>query len=221
MSQIQLPGYFNPRQDESEEWRRGFPGYWPKRPVDNRGRLKEIYQTELGREADKEGLDYWANQLETGNQTIDQFKKNIRDSDEGRTRFIKNTYMDLLGREGDAEGMAYWDNELKSGKSRDQIQESIISSDEARKYRANDKGRGARPPKEFGGQDRPPKGRPIGDDQLDPGELKGGTGSDKDDLVDTNISGEDADVQAICNAAWTTQVKADYRALLIAQKNSP
>ena len=174
MSQIQLPGYFNPRQDESEEWRRGFPGYWPKRPVDNRGRLKEIYETELGREADKEGLDYWANQLETGNQTIDQIKKNIQDSDEGRTRFIKNTYMDLLGREGDAEGMAYWDNDLKSGKSRDQIQESIFSSDESRKYRANDKGRGARPPKEFGGQDRAPKGRPIGDDQLDPGKLKGG-----------------------------------------------
>ena len=174
MSQIQLPGYFNPRQDESQVWPGEFPGYWPKRPVDNRGRLKEIYQTELGREADKEGLDYWANQLETGNQTIDQIKKNIQDSDEGRTRFIKNTYMDLLGREGDAEGMAYWDNELKSGKSRDQIQESIFSSDEARKYRANDKGKGARPPKEFGGQDRPPKGRPIGDDQLDPGKLKGG-----------------------------------------------
>ena len=39
-----------------------------------------------------------------------------------------------------------------------------------------------------------------------------------DNLVDTNISGEDADVQAICNAAWTTQVKADYKAFLIANK---
>jgi len=39
-----------------------------------------------------------------------------------------------------------------------------------------------------------------------------------DNLVDTNISGEDADVQAICNAAWTTQVKADFKAFLIAQK---
>ena len=39
-----------------------------------------------------------------------------------------------------------------------------------------------------------------------------------DNLVETNISGEDADVQAICNAAWTTQVKADYRAFLIANK---
>ena len=39
-------------------------------------------------------------------------------------------------------------------------------------------------------------------------------------LVDTDISGEDADVQAICNAAWTTQVKADYKAFLIANKPS-
>ena len=41
-----------------------------------------------------------------------------------------------------------------------------------------------------------------------------------DNLVETNISGEDADVQAICNAAWTTQVKADYKAFLIANKPS-
>ena len=41
-----------------------------------------------------------------------------------------------------------------------------------------------------------------------------------DNLVATNISGEDADVQAICNAAWTTQVKADYKAFLIANKPS-
>ena len=39
-----------------------------------------------------------------------------------------------------------------------------------------------------------------------------------DNLVDTDVSGEDADVQAICNAAWTTQVKADYKAFLIANK---
>ena len=55
---------------------------------------------------------------------------------------------------------------------------------------------------------------------LNPGTLKGGTESDKDDLVLTDISGEDADVQAICNAAWTTQVKADYKAFLIANKDA-
>ena len=50
--------------------------------------------------------------------------------------------------------------------------------------------------------------------------LTPGTLNASDDLVDTNISGEDADVQAICNAAWTTQVKADYKAFLIANKSS-
>ena len=50
---------------------------------------------------------------------------------------------------------------------------------------------------------------------LVPGELDA-----SDNLVDTDISGEDADVQAICNAAWTTQVKADYKAFLIANKPS-
>ena len=57
---------------------------------------------------------------------------------------------------------------------------------------------------------------------LTPGALKGGykadgttPADDANDLVDRDISGESADVQAICNAAWTTQVKADYRTFLI------
>lgn len=47
-----------------------------------------------------------------------------------------------------------------------------------------------------------------------------GTLDASDNLVETDISGEDADVQAICNAAWTAQVKTDYKAYLIAQKSS-
>ena len=50
--------------------------------------------------------------------------------------------------------------------------------------------------------------------------LQPGTLDASDNLVDTDISGEDADVQAICNAAWTTQVKADFKAHLIANKTS-
>ena len=41
-----------------------------------------------------------------------------------------------------------------------------------------------------------------------------------DNLVDTDISGEDADVQAICNAAWTSQVKTDFKDFLIANKTT-
>ena len=34
-------------------------------------------------------------------------------------------------------------------------------------------------------------------------------------LTDTNISSEDAGVQAICNAVWTSSVKEAYRAHLV------
>ncbi len=47
-----------------------------------------------------------------------------------------------------------------------------------------------------------------------------GTLDASDNLVDTNISSEDADVQAICNAAWTTQVKTDFTAFLVSTKPS-
>ena len=47
-----------------------------------------------------------------------------------------------------------------------------------------------------------------------------GTLDASDNLVATDISGEDADVQAICNAAWTDQVKTDFTAFLVANKPS-
>ena len=50
--------------------------------------------------------------------------------------------------------------------------------------------------------------------------LTPGTLDASDNLVDTDLSSEDADVKAIAEAAWTTQVKADYKAFLIANKPS-
>ena len=55
---------------------------------------------------------------------------------------------------------------------------------------------------------------------LVPGTLKGGDGADKDDLVNTDLSGEDDDVKRIAEAAWTSQVKTDYTAFLVANKPS-
>ena len=49
--------------------------------------------------------------------------------------------------------------------------------------------------------------------------LECGTLDDSNNLVDTDISAEPAEVQAICNAAWTTTVKDAYKAYLIAQKS--
>ena len=43
-----------------------------------------------------------------------------------------------------------------------------------------------------------------------------GTLGESDALVDTDLSGEDADVQAICTAAWTDAVKEAWRLKLVA-----
>ena len=48
--------------------------------------------------------------------------------------------------------------------------------------------------------------------------LMPGSVDDSDNWTDTDISGEDADVQAICNAAWTQSVKDAYKAHLIANR---
>ena len=39
-----------------------------------------------------------------------------------------------------------------------------------------------------------------------------------DNLVDTDLSAEPAEVVAICNAVWTTDVKAAWKAKLVADK---
>jgi len=48
---------------------------------------------------------------------------------------------------------------------------------------------------------------------LTPGSL-----NDSDTLVNTNISGEDSAVQAVCNAVWIDAVKNAWKAKLIAEK---
>jgi hypothetical protein len=48
--------------------------------------------------------------------------------------------------------------------------------------------------------------------------LSCGTLDASDNLVDTVITGEHAEVQAICNAVWTTTVKNAYKAHLISTK---
>ena len=47
---------------------------------------------------------------------------------------------------------------------------------------------------------------------LEPGTLDG-----SNNLVDTDISGEAAEVQAVCNGVWTDAVKLAHKNLLISQ----
>ena len=49
--------------------------------------------------------------------------------------------------------------------------------------------------------------------------LNPGTLDASDNLVDTDLSGQPAEVSAICNAVWTTDVKNTLKAKLIADKS--
>ena len=48
--------------------------------------------------------------------------------------------------------------------------------------------------------------------------LQCGSLDDSDNLVDTDLSAEPTEVSAICNVVWTTDVKAAWKAKLIADK---
>ena len=50
--------------------------------------------------------------------------------------------------------------------------------------------------------------------------LNAGTLDASDNLVDTDLSAQPTEVSAICNAAWTDDVKAAWKAKLIADKPS-
>ena len=52
--------------------------------------------------------------------------------------------------------------------------------------------------------------------------LQAGTLDGSDNLVDTDLSAQPAEVSAICTAAWTQSIKDAWKAKLIADKtNSP
>ena len=50
--------------------------------------------------------------------------------------------------------------------------------------------------------------------------LQSGDIDASDNFIDTDISGEPAEVQAVCNAVWTTEIKTAYKNYLIANKAS-
>jgi len=53
----------------------------PKRPEDEAA-IAGMYQDYLGRDADKEGFQYWVDQVRSGNQSLDQVAANIKASPE-------------------------------------------------------------------------------------------------------------------------------------------
>ena len=87
-----------------------------------RNQINALYQELLGRPADAEGLNYWAN----SGQSLDVIRSNILLGQEAQTyqrkSQISQLYQNILGRAPDAEGLNYW---LNSNQDIDTIRKNI------------------------------------------------------------------------------------------------
>ena len=100
------------------------------------GFVRRGYSLILGRGADEVGLNYWMNQLKSGQLTGAGFVKGFLDSDEFRAKGASDTevisifYRVMMDREPDAGGMAYWMSILDKGVSYAYIINGFAASDE-------------------------------------------------------------------------------------------
>lgn len=82
-----------------------------------------LYTGMLGRTADKEGLEYWVTQLNTGNSLYELSQSFVKSAEfsslvdrmgGGNTGFIDALYQNVLGRNADGEGRMYWLDTLRN-----------------------------------------------------------------------------------------------------------
>ncbi len=99
------------------------------------------YSTFLGRTADQQGLNYWAQQMANG-MTQDQVAAQFLSSEEFAMThratdydFINGIYETVLGRTVDTAGFNYWNNQLmvqtRGQITRDEVGLEILGSNEA------------------------------------------------------------------------------------------
>ena len=89
--------------------------------------INQYYLSQLGRQGDPEGLQYWAQRkIDTGESLAD-IKKAIGGSQEGQ---IFSLYRDVLGRRPDAEGSQYWQSQLAAGVPLADIRKQFEASQE-------------------------------------------------------------------------------------------
>ena len=94
------------------------------------------YKEALNREPDKDGLQFWCNQLTQKTRTFAQVAAGFVFSDEMNRKqlndedFIKVLYRLYLGREAEEAGLNFWKEKLKGEMTREQVNEGFANSRE-------------------------------------------------------------------------------------------
>ena len=98
--------------------------------------VERMYTTALGRESDKQGLEYWACELANFRYTGEQVGASFSLCEEmnsfglANDEFVTRLYKTFMDRDPDADGSKYWTDQMNSGVSRDQIVLGFTRSEE-------------------------------------------------------------------------------------------
>lgn len=97
--------------------------------------VTRLYTEALGREAEKEGLEYWTTQLSKGMDGREVasgfvFSKELEDMKLTNEQFVTKMYKIFLNRDAEADGLKYWTTKLTDGASKKDVFEGFVYSDE-------------------------------------------------------------------------------------------
>jgi hypothetical protein len=97
--------------------------------------VQQLYIGLLGRAADKEGLDYWVDEIDGGTLTLEQLRANIVNEQPEyinglgsltRIQLVNALYLNMFEREAGQEGLDYWVTGEGAGVNADQLVLALI-----------------------------------------------------------------------------------------------
>ena len=98
--------------------------------------VKRFYSNVLGRAADNGGLDYWTNKLTSKESTGADvatgfvFSAEYDAAHKENETYVRTMYKSFFNREADAGGLAYWLEELGKGKTKEEVLDGFLKSQE-------------------------------------------------------------------------------------------
>jgi hypothetical protein len=113
-------------------------------PQEAQAYVSNLYKTQLGRQGEQAGMDYWTNQLQQGSNTREGVSRGFANSAERAilpqtaANYVRDLYEAQLGRKGDQAGFDYWTNRNQKGDiTREDIRKSFAASPEGQNILSN------------------------------------------------------------------------------------
>lgn len=98
--------------------------------------VRRIYSDCLGRTPEEDGVQYWSNELTSGNRDGASVGAGFVFSEEyiskgvSKKEYVKMLYIVFMGREADEGGMNYWLDNMKNGMTREEVFKGFVDSPE-------------------------------------------------------------------------------------------